>query len=199
MSGQNNRKTGSKIEVGKWAGYPIFTLTLEERVTCPEGCYHWYTCMGNGMPFSRRHVHGDDFERVLEEELARHDKKYSGFVVRLHILGDFYSLHYVALWGYWIKRFSSLHVFGYTAHDRYSPIGSAVYSLREREWDRFAIRFSKRVPEDFNREVVSGDSKLSYLDAVECPAQLSDNKFCGNCGICWRSDKNVVFKTHGRI
>ena len=38
----------------------------------------------------------------------------NGFAVRLHNLGDFYSLQYVALWRRLLARHPALHVWGYT-------------------------------------------------------------------------------------
>lgn len=39
--GHNNRKIGRLVTKGRWRGMRIFTLTLEERPTCPTGCAHW--------------------------------------------------------------------------------------------------------------------------------------------------------------
>ena len=38
--GSNNDKLGGLIEKGIWAGLPIYSLTLEERKTCPTSCPH---------------------------------------------------------------------------------------------------------------------------------------------------------------
>ena len=42
------------VKKGKFAGYVIFTLTLEERATCPRDCFHWDNCYGNNMAFAHR-------------------------------------------------------------------------------------------------------------------------------------------------
>jgi hypothetical protein len=34
--GEHSRKIGDVILKSKWKGFPVFTLTLEERATCPE-------------------------------------------------------------------------------------------------------------------------------------------------------------------
>ena len=47
-----NVKLGKKVTKGKWKGFPIFTLTLEERATCPKSCQHWATCYGNNMLYA---------------------------------------------------------------------------------------------------------------------------------------------------
>jgi len=198
VAGINSRKTGNKVQLGRWEGSPIFTLTLEERATCPSTCHHWKTCYGNGMPMARRHEHGEEFEQLLEMELHALNLKHESFVVRLHILGDFYSVAYVEKWRHWLNIFSGLKVFGYTARDQYTEIGKAIYDLRQAHWNKFAIRFSRSRPEDFEREAVSGDSPLSSLGSIQCPAQTNNDKFCGNCSACWESDKNILFASHGR-
>ena len=37
IEGVNNAKTGPRFLRGQWTGLPIYTLTLEERATCPSG------------------------------------------------------------------------------------------------------------------------------------------------------------------
>src|SRR4051812_10428976 len=56
--GRNSPKIGPKILKGHWTGFPVFTLTLEERATCPDCCRHWRSCMGNNMHWSERYVGG---------------------------------------------------------------------------------------------------------------------------------------------
>ena len=116
VSGKNSRKLGDRVTVGPWAGFPIYQLTLEERATCPETCHHWSTCYGNGMQLARRHRHGPDLELAVHGELVDLQEEHpDGFVVRLHVLGDFYSVDYVKVWERWLDEFPALHVFGYTA------------------------------------------------------------------------------------
>ena len=50
-----NVKLGKKVTKGIYKGYPIFTLTLEVRKTCPRSCKHWNNCYGNNMPFATRY------------------------------------------------------------------------------------------------------------------------------------------------
>lgn len=144
VSGWNNAKVGKWVEKGRWAGMPIWCLTLEERATCPQSCHHWLTCYGNGMNWARRNRPGEALERGLEIELAGLQRKHPrGFVVRLHILGDFYSIGYVEAWGRFLDTFPALRVFGFTARLPGTPIGNAVQDLARRRWDRFAIRVSQ--------------------------------------------------------
>src|SRR5882724_9505769 len=64
-SGVHSRKIGSHVTKGVWAGMPIFTLTLEERATCPTACEHWSDCFGNKMHWSTRFKAGPELERIL--------------------------------------------------------------------------------------------------------------------------------------
>jgi hypothetical protein len=82
------------------AGMPIYTLTLEERATCPTSCGHWRSCYGNSMHFAHRIDHrSPGFATLLAANVKRLGVEHPhGFVVRLHVLGDFYSVAYVDLW-----------------------------------------------------------------------------------------------------
>lgn len=104
-SGKNNRKIGSHVTKGPWAGIPIYTLTLEERATCPTVCEHWRDCYGNHMQWPTRWKAGPELETVIPGQLqALAHKHPGGFVVRLHVLGDFYSTEYVGLWSRMLKQ-----------------------------------------------------------------------------------------------
>src|SRR5258708_38082267 len=86
VSGLNSRKIGKMVTKGKWSGFPIYTLTLEERKTCPRSCELWRTCYGNKMHFACRHQSGPELELRLDAELTvlqyRHP---AGYVLRLHV------------------------------------------------------------------------------------------------------------------
>jgi hypothetical protein len=53
-SGENSAKIGGLILKGRWHGFPIYTLTLEERATRPRDCRHWRSCFGNGTHLADR-------------------------------------------------------------------------------------------------------------------------------------------------
>lgn len=89
-SGDNQRKLGKQITKGKWKGFPVFSLTLQERATCPTACLQYAACYGNNMHHATRYEHGPDLERQIWKELYFLQQKYpTGFVVRLHRLGIF--------------------------------------------------------------------------------------------------------------
>lgn len=195
IKGENSWKIGGEIVKGRWKGFPVYTLTLEERATCPTSCSHWRSCYGNQMNWAKRIVHGPEFEERLGHELAilqyRHPK---GFAVRLHVLGDFYSVEYVRLWQSFLDRFPALHAFGFTARLS-DPIGSALQALVSAQWDRFAIRFSNATTAQ--RATVTLEHPVQRpADAVICPQQIGRTANCGTCGLCWATDKRIAFLRH---
>ena len=201
-SGHNNPKLGRVVTKGIWVGMPIFHIALEERATCPRSCHHWQSCMGNAMRFAHRFQPGGAFEHRLGRELKDAAGDYpSGFVVRIHTLGDFYSVSYVNLWREHLDALPQLHVFGSTARPRGSPIGDAVHQLAHDFWPRFAVRASVPAKIDDELEwitVWSADRVDVPEGAVLCPAQAEKSTTCGACGLCWHSTKSVAFLLHGR-
>lgn len=200
VSGDNNRKIGKTVLKGRWNGFPVYTLTLEERATCPRSCALWAGCYGNAMPFARRHEAGALLEDTLIIEImqaaARHP---NGYVVRLHVLGDFYSAEYVELWGQLLHRFEPLNVYGYTAYhpDAEDPeearIGQAIANVRAEFGARFAIRWSGR------ETVVVDTAEDAEDDVLICPAEQSEKASCGSCAFCWERDDRIGFIKHGMV
>lgn len=204
-SGHNSRKIGDRVVKGPWSGMAIYTLTLEERATCPRSCLHWRSCYGNGMPYAHRFKSGEGLEARLGAELSALNLKHrGGFVVRLHVLGDFYSIPYVVKWRKWLQLYEGLHVFGYTAWLPGTLIGDAILETRDRIWDRFAIRFSGldtiTIPAGNGaRGTDLGILESSDVKTVACPAQTDDDVCCGSCGLCWNAqpkDLRIAFQAH---
>ncbi|MCK1577850.1 hypothetical protein [Bradyrhizobium sp. 174] len=202
VSGVNSRNIGGQIMKGPAKGFPIFTLTLQERATCPSSCRHWRSCYGNSMHMAKRVQHGPAFEARLEAELAvlqsRHPR---GFAVRLHVLGDFYSLEYVQLWAGFLKKYRSLFVFGFTARwQREDPIAVELVQLVMAEWGRFCIRFSN-APVDECSTVSIEHPRQKPDDAIICPAQMQSKtkrgatqaQSCGSCALCWSTRRRIAF------
>lgn len=200
--GRNQSKIGGDVLVGWLKGAKILTLTLEERATCPDHCQLWTTCYGNGMQHARRWRHGADLmlraSIDLAEACAAHDK----VLVRLHVLGDFWSHEYVAFWGVMLTKYPNLHVFGFTAHGPDSDIGSALSSLRENHPHRVWIRHSGLSGPWGSFTIDFPTDRKRIGDAVVCPEQRdamsggADERHCGNCAVCWSSDSPVVFIEH---
>lgn len=195
--GGQQRKLGPRVHKGTWKGMPIYSLTLEERATCPRACKQWRSCYGNMMGLARRFAHGPVLESRIIEELAylqhRHPR---GFVVRLHILGDFYSLRYVSLWHHALAAFPALRVFGYTAWQPHTAIGGAIAMIRDAQWHRFAVRTSG-APDGPRTMVVDHCTNMDI--GIVCPVQLGKSKNCGSCALCWSPaarDRPIVFLQH---
>lgn len=212
VSGHSNAKIGRDIRKGKFRGYWIYTLSLEERRTCPSECVHWTDCYGNNMPYATRVDHTDpEFLTRLEAQIhalchpqrkgAPCRVKRKGVMIRLHALGDFYSPEYVAFWGRMLVKFPSLAIYGYTARTPADPIGFDIATLKSLMGERFAIRWSNGQDET--------DCTISVQDVEEvpttafvCPEQFpgftSQGKpiLCATCGLCWSSTRNVAFLEH---
>lgn len=208
VSGHSNVKIGRDVRKGLFRGYWIYTLTFEERATCPTTCRHWISCYGNNMPWAKRVDHEEDgFMARLAREVqglcwpkARNVKR-TGVLVRLHALGDFYSPRYVQLWGYLLGKYPMLAAYGYTAWPPDSPIGREIAKLKHRFGRRFAVRWSDGTGERDCTVSLIGD-KAMPADAFQCPEQAPGFTvkgkpiLCATCGLCWSTDKNVAFKEH---
>jgi hypothetical protein len=194
-TGHQSRKIGKTVQKGPRRGWPIFTLTLEERATCSRTCKAWGICYGNAMQAAERLVAGDELEAALWDELAELNRLHpGGFMVRLHILGDFYSLGYVRLWERALAAFPALHVFGFTARlPDEGEIGKALHALATDNWDRFAVRFSGAEGPVLASRLDDGDEKAG---AITCPAQLGLTDCCATCALCWQSRRSILFRKH---
>jgi hypothetical protein len=195
IPGVNNRKIGGEVLKGDLKGLPIFTLTLEERATCPTTCRHWRSCYGNNMHLSKRFKAGQDLEKWLPIEVAMLMRANpQGILVRLHILGDFYSVEYVEMWKRLLDEYPALHVFGFTARIG-DAIGDKLIQMTADYWPRFAMRFSN-APLDYLTTVSIEHPVQKPEKAVICPAQEGKTAGCGSCALCWQSKKQIAFLQH---
>lgn len=196
-SGHNSRKIGRLVEKGHLTGAPIYTLTLEERATCARSCPTWRSCYGNNMPYAQRLGHGRKFEnRLWRELIALQQRHPRGFLIRLHVLGDFYSVAYVEMWRRALEAFPALHVFGFTGrHPTNDPIGQAIDRIASSQWLRFAIRWSGRPGERWASRVLP-DGETQEEHAITCPAQLGKVDCCARCALCWQSTRSIAFIRH---
>ena len=191
----NNKKLGkAKIVKGRHKNKFIYSLSLEERKTCPKSCFHWKTCYGNNMPFAHRFTADNNLMKKLDNELNLLSKKHKeGILIRLHVVGDFYSVKYVKFWKKMLGKYNNISIFGYTARTPYSEIGKEIVNLRNKIWDRFSVRFSNSVME----LSANSENLLNSKKGIICPEQLDKTKNCANCGLCWNNNiDNIIFKTH---
>lgn len=203
VSGHNNIKIGRDVRKGHLRGYWIYTLSLEERKTCPSSCQHWQSCYGNNMPFAKRvdHTH-PDFLAQLEHAIAKLCAHAAlswtlpkGILVRLHALGDFFSPEYAGFWQRMLTTYPNLAIYGYTAHTPESPIGGLLGMMNSLFQQRCMIRFSNGGMMEMST-VSIGEPESCPPDAFVCPEQTGKSLGCDYCGACWGTRKNVAFLEH---
>lgn len=193
--GKNNNKLGNIVLKGRWKGKKIYSLTLIERETCPPTCHHWDDCYGNHMWMGHRFKPGKELEEQIKVEipflLQKHPK---GIVVRLHVLGDFYSLRYTNLWRSLLRKYSKLMIFGYTAFFPGTPIGDRIQELNAEFKTSVSLRISdsKVSKEGKLYAAASGYEDKGFL----CPESMGRVENCAGCCACWQSNKTVIFPTH---
>lgn len=193
-SGHNSRKIGKQVAKGRLRGAPIYTLTLEERATCPRSCKAWAVCYGNNMPFAHRIFDDGTLTKRLWGELASlQADNPNGFLIRLHVLGDFFSAEYVGFWRQALDEFAGLNIFGFTARHPPDPIGVALVELVRDQYERCRIRFSGLAMEEDGAVVIE---RREDAIGVLCPAESNPEISCGSCGLCWHSNRTISFMRH---
>lgn len=191
--GKNSVKIGSHVTKGALAGAPIYTLTLEERATCPRSCGHWLDCYGNKMHWPKRIRPDEGFLPRLGAELVRLNETHEQFLIRLHVLGDFYSVEYVQFWQTHLHCLPSLYVYGYTA--RYGcQIAGALDIMNMHP--RASIRWSDGGDGEFRSVTVEHEAQAHEVGAIVCPAQTDKTDCCGTCALCWSTPKTIAFLRH---
>lgn len=147
------------------------------------------------MQFLQRMEAGSDLEWKLEREAALLAIDHPNFVVRLHGVGDFYSVEYVALWRMLLARHKGLHVFGYTARSG-DAIADALRTLvRDVGWSRCALRFSN-APFPLRSTVTIESARQKPADAIQCPEQIGASESCSTCALCWQTERRIAFLQH---
>lgn len=198
VSGHSNVKIGRDVRVGKFKGWWLYTLSLEERKTCPRACHHWQNCYGNSMPYAKRIDHtAPEFLPLLEANIERllAVRNRPGVIVRLHALGDFYSEAYVSFWLRMLTTHRNLIIFGYTAWLTDTRIGASVDRLVDLFPGRAMIRFSNGGYSSRSTVPIT-DAEACPPGAFVCPEQTGQFDACGKCGACWTTLKNVAFMAH---
>lgn len=198
VSGHSNVKIGRDVRKGHLRGYWIYTLTLEERATCPRSCHHWQDCYGNNMPWAKRVDHSDHealcaaIEADIKRLLAVRGRV--GILIRLHALGDFYSVPYVEFWRTMLTLHPRLAIYGYTARSG-DEIARSIALTKRLHPDRFRIRWSDGgEASDCTTSIESAAD--CPVNAFVCPEQTSRVETCAQCAACWSGDKNVAFVSH---
>ena len=146
--------------------------------------------------FGHRIQHGPELEAALQKEVAELCGLYRGVIIRLHVLGDFYSLKYVGLWHQLLIKFDNLAIWGFTGYEPNSPIGAAIRAVRNVFNDRFAVRFSNAPNYNFSANSADLFEPVKNQSVI-CPEQTGATESCATCTICWAAkDMQVLFQTH---
>lgn len=195
----SNRKISGLMQKGRWAGMPIFSLTLEERATCPSTCQQWRRCFGDNMHLAVRYQAGKQLEMAIEADLGALDSVYpDGYLIRLHVLGDFYSVSYVRFWERMLKQ-HECRLYGYTHRMLTEPIGAALTSLALGNPERTA--FMRSDPTEAgdplpSATVVDRKATVGVAGSVICPNETGKTESCGTCGLCMNGRTSVSFLDH---
>lgn len=195
-----NRKMGggeSLITVGRWEGREMLQLSLEERATCPVSCplNKDGGCYGDRMHTAHRIDHRNPGLLMSRIGMDLANAVVGGVpVVRLHVLGDFFSLQYAQFWHVEVKM-GRCSIFGFTAHAEKSLIGNYL-----RDVNRITPEFRMRFSHDTGPwgALVAGVSPgWDTVETIRCPHELY-GLHCKDCGICWEVPTPVLFTYHGR-
>lgn len=168
---------------------PIVLISTSTKTLIGNG-FLVHNCYGNNMPFAHRydHTHPDFFKQLygaVQRLCASHKK----VLLRLHVLGDFFSVEYVRFWYAILEEFPELHLFGYTAHPVTSAIGKEIHNMTlHYGWHRVAIRFSGHAG--------PRGAVVNSTEGVTCPEQTGHVPSCAECGACWNGEDLINFLEH---
>lgn len=184
----------------------VVTIQTSTRTLVAQG-FFTHNCYGNNMPFARRWRPGPALEWRLEREVPALELEHPrGFAVRLHSLGDFYSVGYVRLWRRLLESCTALRIFGYTA--RIDTMGCEIayeIALLVRDYwtrmdpPRFAVRFSNAPVGERSTVTLESPVQLPERTTI-CPAQWTPSgkksESCSTCGLCWDTPRRIAFLRH---
>lgn len=155
-----------------------------------------FLCYGSNMPFAVRYQHGAALETALDRDLAFLHRKYpQGFVVRLHVLGDFYSVAYVRFWIHMLHKYSTLRIYGYTHRTSNDPIGAEIDRMAAFFKRRVAIRRSHGEMGPLPLTTTIQEARETPDGFILCLYQVNGTP-CTECGLCFNGVTNVAFLEH---
>jgi len=148
------------------------------------------------MPFAHR-FKNPNIDLILEKEIESLMLKHKeGIVIRLHVLGDFYSVEYVKFWEEMLLKHPKLCLFGYTARGSLDPIGEAIMFLNMKLSERCVIRQSRNFAHNESNNWSYAAEESFEGASFDCPEQTDKIKDCASCGLCWTTKKTVRFLSH---
>jgi hypothetical protein len=206
---RDNEKLHSNVVVrGMFTGYHMYSLTLEERATCSPECGQLKTCYGNNMPFAKRYNVTPALLTAIDAQLGQLTRKGRKILLRLHILGDFFSVEYINFWRSMLIKYPTVSAFGYTHWTIITPQGREVERLVKAFPGRFNIKYSadraNQLPllslYTLGGTIVVKDWADAPKGWIKCPAQMAADRGislgCAECGIACATRANVAFVEH---
>ena len=204
-----NAKIGGNVSVGDLKGAYIYTLSLEERATCPRSCNHWTTCYGNAMHRAVRWEYDAYLRMGMADEIRELCLRHDTVLIRLHVLGDFPDARAVQFWEDQLRLWPNLHCFGFTAHKPDTSVGRKIVQLRRKYKQDRKVRRSRFAIRHSGTSGMWGSITLDYPtvrkrlgDGIVCPEQIDADihpdkqTHCGSCAVCWQTPMMVAFREH---
>jgi hypothetical protein len=152
------------------------------------------------MPFASRYAPGPELDGAISHDVhTLTDRHPDGYVVRLHVLGDFHSTGYVRHWRNLVRAYPALRLFGYTHRRPGTAIGRAIVDLVRAYPRRVSILQSDPVA---GRGPLPGAYTLPdgvtepVAGSVVCPEQTGRTESCLTCGLCCNGRTSVSFLLH---
>ena len=174
---KSDNKLGRRVTVGRFKGYAMYSLTLEERATCPKTCQRWADCYGNNMPFAHRLQHGLDLDHALFRDVGAACRDHPQGCLSGFVLGDFYSPEYVGVWEELLATHDNLAAWIH-APERSGLRPSALE--RCKIFKSLAIRHSDRP------RPLSALHESIAPPKITCPEQIGKTKSCELAGCAGR-------------
>jgi hypothetical protein len=198
--GSYTRKLGHRFNKGPWVGAFIYSLALEERVTCPDNCTFKTQggCYADGMWNVDRWRVTTSLFTQLDIELRRLLLIHDLIAIRLHEVGDFPDLAYCRWWADALVGYPRMCIWGYTAHHIASEIGQFLDMLNCALPERVLIRFSGGSGNLTTAVIADATARGLQADGgIVCPAQTEMHVCCAKCGLCMSRDvARITFIDH---
>lgn len=214
---EHNPKLGGDIERRGTA--PSRVVYLEEYGTCSDQCRFKRdgNCWGENSK-ADRFIVTEMFWTKVEHEIVILSLLHSRWFLRLHGLGDFFSVEYVERWIALATKYEQMWVWGFTGRRRDSNIGHAIQSAMDRFGPRWRTLWSEQVAQRGTtrcfelHELTRTSGEIDLIQHHEgiayplCPEQIDqfllhksegEIRRCSDCRRCILTDCNVGFLYHG--
>lgn len=131
------------------------------------------------------------FSKLIISQL----EKMSGYNVRLHPSGDFYSVEYIDQWISICKRMTNHKFWSYTRSWTVPKLFQKIKELNKLKNTQIFLSTDPTMdlpPEDFRIAFVEGDERAN---GIICLHDSGLKHTCLECGYCFKNKKgNVIFK-----